>query len=77
MKCEDFITGRRESESEDKCDFQFPSDDSRDRLLREVVLPTAQEHNLPLTLMVGVRRRVNAALREAGDAVGRADVSAI
>ena len=58
-------------------DFQFPSDDSRDRLLREVVLPTAQEHNLPLTLMVGVRRRVNAALREAGDAVGRADVSAI
>ena len=58
-------------------DFQFPSDDSRDRLLREVVLPTAKEHNLPLTLMVGVRRRVNPALREAGDAVGRADVSAI
>jgi hypothetical protein len=58
-------------------DFQFPSDDSRDRLLREVVLPTAQENNLPLTLMVGVRRRVNASLREAGDAVGRADVSAI
>lgn len=58
-------------------DFEFPGDDLRDRLLREVVLPTAKEHGLALTLMVGVRRRVNAQLREAGDAVGRADVSAI
>jgi hypothetical protein len=46
-------------------------------LLREVVLPAAQDHGLALTLMVGVRRRVNPALREAGDALGRADVTAI
>ena len=58
-------------------DFQFPADDIRDRLLREVVLPTAKEHGLTLTLMVGVRRGVNPELREAGDAVGRADVTAI
>ena len=58
-------------------DFAFPNDDVRDRLLREVVLPTAQEHGLPLTLMVGVRRRVNPQLREAGDGLGRADVTAI
>ena len=58
-------------------DFQFPCDDIRERLLREVVLPAAKEHGLTLTLMVGVRRAVNPNLREAGDAVGQADVTAI
>ena len=58
-------------------DFKFPSEDARDRLLREVILPIAKEHRLPLTLMVGVRRGVNPQLREAGDALGRADVTAI
>lgn len=58
-------------------DFNYPSDDDRTRLLREVVLPAAKEHGLTLTLMVGVRRAVNPNLREAGDALGRADVTAI
>lgn len=58
-------------------EFKFPGDDTRDRLLREVVLPTVKEHDLTVTLMVGVRRRVNPHLREAGDGIGRADVSAV
>jgi hypothetical protein len=58
-------------------DFKFPADDTRDRLLREVVLPAAKEHGLAMTLMIGVRRRVNPNLRDAGDGVGRADVTAI
>jgi len=58
-------------------DFNFPSEDTRDRLLREVILPTAKEHRLALTLMVGVRRGVNPKLRDAGDALGRADVASI
>lgn len=58
-------------------EFQFPSDDTRDRLLREVVLPAAKDHGLPLTLMIGVRRQVNLKLRDAGDGMGRADVSAL
>jgi hypothetical protein len=58
-------------------DFQFPSDNIRDRLLREVVLPVAKDYDLTLTLMVGVRRAVNPDLKEAGDGLGRADVSAI
>jgi hypothetical protein len=58
-------------------DFSFPSEDARDRLLREVILPVGKAHRLPLTLMVGVRRGVNPQLREAGDALGRADVTAI
>jgi hypothetical protein len=58
-------------------DFKFPEDDARDRLIREVVLPTARAHKLALALMVGVRRGVNPALRGAGDGLGRADVSAV
>jgi hypothetical protein len=58
-------------------DFNFPSEDARDRLLREVILPTAKEHKLALTLMVGVRRGVNPRLRDAGDALGRGDVTSI
>jgi hypothetical protein len=58
-------------------DFQFPSDDDRNQIINEVVLPTAREHNLPFALMVGVRRGVNPALRSAGDGLGRADVGSI
>jgi len=58
-------------------DFKFPGEDGRDRVLREVVLPAAQEQNLAVTLMVGVRRRVNPRLREAGDSLAKADVSAV
>jgi hypothetical protein len=46
-------------------------------LLREVVMPTAKEHGLAITLMTGVRRRVNPKLREAGDGLGKADVTAV
>lgn len=58
-------------------DFKFPDDTARDQLLREVVLPTAAEHDLPIAVMIGVRRGVNPALRSAGDGVGRADVKAV
>ena len=58
-------------------DFQHPAADARDRLIREVVLPTAREHGLPFALMIGVRRGVNPALRMAGDGLGRADVGAV
>ena len=58
-------------------EFQFPSDDTRDRVLREVVLPAAGDHGLLLTLMIGVRRQVNPQLRDAGDGMGRADVTAV
>ena len=58
-------------------DFRFPDGGTRERLLREVVVPAAREHDLALTLMVGVRRRVNPRLRDAGDGVGKADVTAV
>ena len=58
-------------------DFKYPDVDARDRVIREVVLPTSREHNLPFALMIGVRRGVNPQLRIAGDGLGRADVSAV
>lgn len=57
--------------------FTYPASDTRDRLIREVILPTAREHTLPFTLMVGVRRSVNPDLRSAGDGVGYADMTAL
>jgi len=58
-------------------EFKFPDNDAQNWVLREVALPTAREHGLAFALMVGVRRGVNAALRAAGDGVGRADVGAL
>jgi len=58
-------------------EFDFPKEDVRTRLLREIVLPTAREHQMALALMIGVRRGVNPSLRSAGDGVGRAKVDAL
>jgi hypothetical protein len=58
-------------------EFRFPDEDARDWVLREIVLPAAREHDLPLALMIGVRRAVNPALGPAGDGVGRADVGSL
>ena len=58
-------------------DFAWPGDGPRGQLLRDVVLPACRDHRLPLAMMIGVRRGVNRVLGDAGDAVGRADVTAI
>lgn len=57
--------------------FQFPEDSVRARLLSGAVLPACREFGIPLSLMIGVRRLVNPALRLAGDAVGKADLRAV
>jgi hypothetical protein len=57
--------------------FTYPDDSPRTRLIREVVLPTCQQHGIPFALMIGVSRRVNPALGEAGDSVGYADTASV
>jgi hypothetical protein len=57
--------------------FEYPKENTGNRLLRESVLPVCRELKLPLSLMIGVRRQVNPAIRLAGDAVGRADMRAL
>ncbi len=57
--------------------FQFPEESPRARLLEHAVLPSCREHNIPLSLMIGVRYQVNPAIRLAGDAVGKADLRSL
>ena len=54
--------------------FQFPDETPRGKILRAAVLPACQEFDIPLSLMIGVRRQVNPRLQLAGDAVGKADL---
>jgi len=57
--------------------FFYPDDSITSKILGEAVLPSCHEFGLPMSLMIGVRRQVNPALRLAGDAVGRADLCAV
>lgn len=57
--------------------FNYPDDSPRTRLIREVVVPTCLEDNIPFALMIGVSRQVNAALKDAGDSVGYADTASV
>ncbi len=57
--------------------FRFPDESITNKILKEAVLPSCQEVGLPMSLMIGVRRQVNPAIRLAGDAVGRADLRAV
>ena len=57
--------------------FYFPEKNILTRLIAEGVLPSCHELDLPLSLMIGVRRQVNPRIRLAGDAVGRADMQSV
>jgi hypothetical protein len=57
--------------------FQFPSNSILGHLLTEAVLPSCKQLDLPLSLMIGVRKLVNPRLRLAGDAAGRADLRSL
>ena len=57
--------------------FTFPAEDSRTALLRDAVMPVCRELGLPVSLMIGVRRGVNPAIRSAGDASGRVDLRSL
>ena len=60
-------------------EFRFPAGggDPCDRMLRDVLLPALADHGLPLALMIGARRAVNPALKDAGDASGKADAASV
>lgn len=58
-------------------DFAYPEDSVRAKLFKKVIFPACVEHNVSLSLMIGVKRQVNPALKLAGDGLGRADVSVL
>lgn len=57
--------------------FRYPEDSSRGQVIDKVVLPSCREHNLPFAMMIGARKRVNPALRDAGDSLGHSDTSSV
>ncbi|MBU0640247.1 MAG: glucuronate isomerase [Planctomycetes bacterium] len=57
--------------------FRMDDGSDRARLIGECVLPIAREHDLPFAMMVGVKKRVNPALGDAGDSVGKADSAVV
>ena len=58
-------------------EFAYPAKNLPAKVVKKVILPAAEELNLPMAMMIGVRKRVNAALGDGGDAVGVADVTAV
>jgi hypothetical protein len=58
-------------------DFVYPDDTARTQLIREVVIPTGRDHQLPFSMMIGVARQVNPRLKDAGDSVGHADIRSV
>jgi hypothetical protein len=58
--------------------YEGPNDSrASSSMLRDAVLPTLAELNLPFAMMIGSRRQINPALRDAGDMGGLADVSSV
>ncbi|MCK4602071.1 MAG: glucuronate isomerase, partial [Phycisphaerae bacterium] len=58
-------------------EFRYPCDEPYAAVIKNVVLPVTKELNLPLAMMIGVRKGVNPALGDGGDGVGVADVPAV
>jgi hypothetical protein len=57
--------------------FLYPIDDIRTRLFRDAVLPACHDANIPMSLMIGVRRQVNPAIKLGGDGSGMTDLRAL
>lgn len=57
--------------------FLFSDKTLCNEILAGVILPACREFDLPLSLMLGVRRQVNPRLGMAGDGAGRADLRSL
>ncbi len=57
--------------------FQYPEESNRARVIETCILPIAREFDIPFAMMIGVNKRVNPALNDAGDSVGPSDVRAV
>lgn len=58
-------------------DFAYPEDSVRVRLIDECIIPAAREAGIPFAMMIGVKRKVNPSLKDAGDSLGRSDIGAV
>lgn len=64
-------------------DFRYPADpadkaaQAGQTMLEKVVLPVCVERGIPFAMMIGSQMRVNPALGDAGDMVGKSDVGSV
>ena len=64
-------------------EFRYPANPSDpvaragQTMIEQVVLPVCAERGLPFAMMIGSRLRVNPALGDAGDMVGRAEIDSV
>jgi hypothetical protein len=64
-------------------DFRYPAPESDpaarlgQQIIEKVVLPVCAEQGLPFAMMIGSQLRVNPSLNDAGDMVGKADITAV
>ncbi len=58
--------------------FTYPDESSTlSTLMAKCVFPTAEERGIPSAMMIGVKKRVNAPLGDAGDSLGKMNISTI
>jgi hypothetical protein len=58
-------------------EFRYPSGGASDAVFEEVILPVCVARKLPFAMMIGSKLRVNPALADAGDMVGKSDVASV
>jgi hypothetical protein len=58
-------------------DFAYPEDSTRVRIIDECIVPVAREAGIPFAMMIGVKRRVNPSLKDAGDSLGKSDIGTV
>lgn len=54
--------------------FRYPEASARGAIIEKCIIPVAREFNIPFAMMIGVNKRVNPALGDAGDSLGLSDV---
>lgn len=58
-------------------DFAYPENSVRGRIIDECIVPVAREAGIPFAMMIGVKRKVNPSLKDAGDSLGKSDIGAV
>ena len=57
--------------------FRVPENSVRSVIVEKCIIPVSAERNVPFAMMIGVKKRVNPGLGDAGDSVGKADIDTI
>ena len=57
--------------------FGYPEDSPRAQVDRRSCSAVCRSHNLPFSMMIGARKQVNPALKDAGDSLGHAETAVV